>query len=492
MSDTRGPHPLKLLIVSGEDAFLKHVRKDLSNLEMFDRSVELFEARNSGEARTLLQQETALAVVLVDQALETETAGLDLVRHIRLDLGLDHLRLVLRGEPFAGRNNGREPIETHLDGLIAITRSRPASLIPTLQSLLAPSRDEQLEQERRGLYRLITFIGTLQRMQHPQEYFDSVQAYAVQLANAVELPGAVEAIGSAIFTDDGRIPVLQGRQGSLAALDIGSERFATLQANINDLFRNRAHLDPFGPISLFSMQHEDRPVACLALETAGFPDSLQLALLSQFAAAASPSLVKLQQFDNLRHGNRKIMQLLAIAAEYRDEFATEHITSIQRYTEKTALELCLPAEQAEQYGLATITHDIGKLAIPDAILLKPDALTTEEYEIVKQHPQIGAEMLPAGEAFALARQIAHSHHERWDGKGYPDGLAGDTIPLPARILAVVDVFDALVNNRVYKQPWPVEQAIAEIRNGAGTQFDPNVVEAFTRVIEDERIEPARI
>ncbi len=491
-ADTPGSQPLKLLIVSTQDDFLHRARESLADLEVAQRTVQLFEARDSVEARGMLHQEGVLAAVLVDQTLETEDAALELVRHIRLELGLAQPRLILRGLPSAMNAAGPEPIATHLDGFITDSRRAPADLRPTLQSLLTPSREQQLEQERRGLYRLISYNSILQRIQRPEEFFASIQAYAVQLTNAIELPGAAEAIGSAVFTDDGRNPLLRGRQGSLAALAEDHERFQLLYESINDLFRNRPEIELFGPISLFPMQHDGHATACLALETDNFPDALQLVLLSQFTTAAAPSLGRLQQIDSLRHGNQKAMQLLAVVAEYRDESATDHILRVQQYTERTALKLGLTPELAAHYALAAITHDIGKLAIPDAILLKSEALTSEEFEIIKQHPRIGAELLPDTEAFTLAKQIAHSHHERWDGTGYPDGLAGDTIPLPARILAVVDVFDALVNNRVYKSPWPAEQAIAEIRNGAGTQFDPRVVEAFVRVIEDERTEPVTL
>ena len=120
-------------------------------------------------------------------------------------------------------------------------------------------------------------------------------------------------------------------------------------------------------------------------------------------------------------------------------------------------------------------HDLGKIAIPDTILLKPGRLEPEEFEVVKTHAVLGARVLAdsSSEVLAVAEQIARSHHERWDGGGYPDGLAGQDIPLVARLVHVADVFDVLVHERPYKEAWTVEDAAGEIRSGAGTQFDPD-------------------
>jgi putative two-component system response regulator len=125
-------------------------------------------------------------------------------------------------------------------------------------------------------------------------------------------------------------------------------------------------------------------------------------------------------------------------------------------------------------------HDLGKIAIPDSILLKPDRLTDEEFEVVKTHAPVGAQILGGSDSplLQMAERVAGSHHERWDGTGYPGGLAGEDIPLVGRIVAVADVFDVLVHERPYKEEWSVEDAAAELRRAAGSQFDPDVVQAF--------------
>jgi len=179
----------------------------------------------------------------------------------------------------------------------------------------------------------------------------------------------------------------------------------------------------------------------------------------------------------------EVLDRLALAGEYRDDDTQQHAWRIGRSSALMAAELGLGREQAELIGRAAPLHDIGKLGVSDAILRKPGPLSEEDFECVKRHAAIGAEIL-AGSSSALlqmAQIIALSHHERWDGSGYPNGLAGEAIPLPGRIAAVADVFDALTHERPYKHAWEVDEAVAEIRRGSGSQFDPAVVEAFLRL-----------
>ena len=136
-------------------------------------------------------------------------------------------------------------------------------------------------------------------------------------------------------------------------------------------------------------------------------------------------------------------------------------------------------------------HDIGKIAIPDSILLKPGRLTEEEFEVVKTHAVLGARVLANGdsEVLRMAEAIALHHHERWDGDGYPGGLTADAIPIAARLVHLADVFDVLVHERPYKESWTVDAAVAEIERGAGTDFDPEAVRAFDELGPDVWREP---
>ena len=175
-----------------------------------------------------------------------------------------------------------------------------------------------------------------------------------------------------------------------------------------------------------------------------------------------------------------LLKRLAVAGEFRDDETDHHAQRIGHTSALLASCLGLSAREVNRIRHTAPLHDIGKIAIPDAILLKPGRLTPEEFETIKTHPVVGARILGGSRSGLLraAAQIAAAHHERWDGRGYPKGLAGEAIPLSGRIVAVADVFDALTHERPYKRAWPAEEAAAEIISQSGRQFDPTVVAAF--------------
>lgn len=179
----------------------------------------------------------------------------------------------------------------------------------------------------------------------------------------------------------------------------------------------------------------------------------------------------------------EIVHRLARAAEVRDEDTGQHLERIRGLCERLALELGLGEDEAERIGLASMLHDIGKLGVPDSVLLKRGKLDAEDWQAMRAHASAGADML-TGSGSSLIRTaeiIARTHHEHWDGSGYPAGLAGAEIPLPGRICAVCDVLDALLSERPYKPAWSFDEAIVEIAKGSGSHFDPDVVAALMRL-----------
>ncbi len=182
---------------------------------------------------------------------------------------------------------------------------------------------------------------------------------------------------------------------------------------------------------------------------------------------------------------------LARLVELRDEETGHHLQRMSSYCEILARKLNLPAARCEQVRLASQLHDTGKVAIPDAILRKPGKLTAEERATIETHAQIGYEMLAgsSSEVVQLGAQIARTHHEQWDGHGYPLGLTGEAIPLEGRIAAVADVFDALTSTRVYRPAFPVSKALETMEEERGTHFDPAVLDAFMEVLPE--LEPVR-
>lgn len=182
-----------------------------------------------------------------------------------------------------------------------------------------------------------------------------------------------------------------------------------------------------------------------------------------------------------RDAHKNAMFMLAAAVEARDGLTGSHLRRVQGYAEALARALGLPDDVVEEIGYSSVLHDVGKLLVPDDILGKPGSLTDDEWVEMRRHPEHGAQVLGDRPFFAMARDIARCHHERWDGSGYPAGLRGEEIPLAARITSVADVFDALTTRRHYKDAWSEEDAIAELRRLSGASFDPDVVDAFLRI-----------
>ncbi len=193
------------------------------------------------------------------------------------------------------------------------------------------------------------------------------------------------------------------------------------------------------------------------------------------------------QFTNseLRKAHIDTIHRLALTAEYKDNDTGIHIRRISEYCRNLGEYIGLNGD-SEILAHAATMHDLGKIGIPDRILLKNERLTTDEFEIIKTHTMIGSNILAGSKSPILqaAQVIARSHHERWDGGGYPDSLAGEAIPLFGRIVTVADVFDALTSKRPYKEAFPFEQAVDVVAEGAGTQFDPAVISLFLENLDE--------
>ena len=248
---------------------------------------------------------------------------------------------------------------------------------------------------------------------------------------------------------DGRVPVLVltadvTRDTRDRALELGASDFLTK------------------PLDLAEARLRIRNLLTAQLARLGLEDAVR-------ARTAELELARIELLDRL-----------ALAAEFRDQETGEHTQRVGEAAARIAERLGSTASWTELLRRAAPLHDIGKLGIPDAVLLKPGRLDPDEHAAMREHTTKGARILSgsASPVLQLAEEVALTHHERWDGAGYPAGLAGEDVPLSGRIVAVCDVFDALTHARPYKEAWPVERARATITEGAGSQFDPRVVEAF--------------
>ncbi len=210
-----------------------------------------------------------------------------------------------------------------------------------------------------------------------------------------------------------------------------------------------------------------------------------LALMGVISLAMANELQRKRA--KLQQQNRQTMEMLATLVEARDTDAGAHLHSIQEFSRALAKRLGFSNGDAEEIADASMMHDVGKANIPDAVLKKPGKLSAEDWRIMKEHTAWGDKLLAENADFELARLVARSHHEHWDGSGYPDGISELEIPLAARIVAVADVYDALISKRPYKDAWSPEEAIREIQNISGSHLDPQIVEAFVAMYVDGTI-----
>lgn len=190
-------------------------------------------------------------------------------------------------------------------------------------------------------------------------------------------------------------------------------------------------------------------------------------------------------YKKLRQTNLDSIRMLAQAVEAKDPYTRGHCDRVRYISLKIAEEMKLSRENLETLGYGAYLHDIGKIGIKEAVLTKEGKLTKDEYEHIKKHPVIGEKIVRGVEFYRATLPLIRSHHERHDGKGYPDGLKGEEIPLLARIVAISDAFDAITSTRSYRRAYSMDHALAEIKANKGLQFDPNIVETFFKVIKRE-------
>ncbi|MCX7105192.1 MAG: response regulator [Methylococcales bacterium] len=268
---------------------------------------------------------------------------------------------------------------------------------------------------------------------------------------------------------DQRMPEITGDQVLSHALEVQPEAIRilltgytdidSLQININDAHIYKYITKPWDPSELDF-------VVVRALESVTLKRNLEMTR------------------EQLEIVYKDTVMMLCLAAEGKDHDTSSHLYRIQHYTETLAIALGADAAAAKHMGLMSMLHDVGKLATPDAILKKPGKLTDEEWLIMKEHPLAGARILGNNPFYEIAREIAIGHHENFDGSGYPNGLASDDIPLSARIVRLVDAFDALTTQRPYKQAWVIDDALTYIGSQSGTMFDPSMVIVLQKLVED--------
>jgi len=486
------------LLVADDDPDIRAVtRFNLKGFHFADRDLEIIEADSAYQARLILKERNDIAAALIDVVMETDDAGLRLVEYIRNELENPLIRLVIRtGQPGAAPERfviNHFDIDDYKDK----TELTATRLYTTVRSAIKAYRDlRTIELNRRGLARLLEAVPHLYHLTDSpdslNQFFEGVLTQIIGLCNLTET-SLLSTIDGVVATFDGKEIKIQAATGGIAH----SPRLEQIRAQCTE-----AVLHHGLPCTL--QQHALVIPLSVTGQAAGFIyieptrdlSESDLHLLGVFAQQCSAAMENLRLHIDLRRSYDNVIDTLAEVAEYKDQTTGDHINRIDHYTRLVAIELGIPEPEARMWGKASRLHDVGKVGIPDSLLRKPGKLTDDEYIVMRSHTRIGASILGHDKLMMLAREIAQNHHERWDGSGYPEGRPEREFSLATRIVSVVDVFDALVSPRPYKEPWSKEQAAEEIRQGAASQFDPTVVEAFLALLErgdlDEFIESAQV
>ena len=263
----------------------------------------------------------------------------------------------------------------------------------------------------------------------------------------------------------------------------GSERDALAAAGTR---RARDRLSPAGSghwTPILGAGAVEYVLECWRAEVAPFTP-VEGQLLAITGTILAGHLDRIRIVDDLREAEEDTLRALAISLAARDRYTGTHVEEVRIYAERLGQRLGMDRDDLRALNMGSILHDIGKIGVSDAILLKSGPLTEAEMAHMRQHTVIGAEMVRSVRRLTSAMPIILYHHERWDGKGYPSGLAGEAIPFAARIVAVADSFHAMTSARVYRPARPRQDAIAELRRGAGTAYDPRIVDSFITLIAE--------
>lgn len=478
--------PWKLLVVDDEPDVRQITVLNLRGFEFAGRPLQLIEAGSAAEARQAMRENSDIAVALIDVVMETDDAGLQLVAFIRNELGDSMMRLVIRTGQ-AGLAPERYVIDNFdIDDYKDKTELTAQKLYTTVRSALKAYRDLQtIELNRIGLRRILDVTPELYNLERDQleDYFRGLLIQIIGFCNLGH--------SAMISTIDSMMATLEGETVSIRAgtgdLDDTPEHEARRREIVE--LCSQAILTHKAPGRLRSgalimpLRVRDETFGFVYLEAGERLRAVDGELIQVMTNQCAAALHNYFLHCRLEESYEQAIDMLAEVAEFKDGTTGSHVRRIEEYTRRLALELGLDAETATAYAHASCLHDVGKVGIPDDILKKAGALTSEEFDVIKSHPRIGDTILRRNPSWTLARSVALTHHERWSGTGYPDGLKGEDIPLESRIVAVVDVFDALVSVRPYKKAWHPEKAVEHLKRESGLHFDPHIVEAFLRLYD---------
>ena len=473
--------PWQIMVVDDEPAVHEVTKLVMSDFEMDGRGLAFTHCYSAAEARTVLAERTDIALILLDVVMETDHAGLELARYIREDLGNLNVRIILRtGQP--GQAPEEQVIRDYdINDYKEKTDLTRRKLITVFYAGLRAYRDlMRIDQASKGLRRSIEAITEVGDSNNLRSFASAVLA---QVNYLLDLNGeglcASRISAYTANANEGQIKVLAATD-AYSGLLVDAE-VSSLPTAVQDAIRRALHdkashhgeryyagyfQTKAGSESLIYMEFAE-PVSGQAHE-----------LLELFSRNVAITYDGLLLREDTEVAQRTTMCILGSAIERRCSESSLHLHRVGDIAALLTQWTGGTEQEIELMRVAATLHDVGKACIPDQILTKPGPLTPEEWDVMRTHAAEGHAMLSHSRSrvHVLGAQIAHEHHEHWDGSGYPQGLAGAAISLAGRICAVADVLDSLVSSSCYKPAWPLEKALAEVIRLAGSHLDPTLVQ----------------
>jgi len=470
--------PWKVLIVDDEPEVHAVTRLVLGNFLFADRPLKFLNANSAIQAEALLREHPDVAVMLLDVVMETDRAGLDLVQHVRERMGNQFVRIVLRtGQP--GQAPEQHVISTYdINDYKEKTELTAQKLTTTMFAALRSYRDMRvIESSRRGLERVIDASTYIFSHEHSQRFASAVLEQLADLFGGERGALCCRVAGGGSAPENFIVTAAVGEYRNLVGLNADQHLPMPLAASLRSAVANRENVFTDAHYVLY-VGDERSPEALVYVGENLHPSGLGNRLVEVFSTNVSIAYENLHLNRELLDSQLEMVHLLAGAAETRSYETANHVKRVGMIAELLGQLYGLDERATSDLRLASPLHDIGKIGIPDAVLNKPGAHTPEEAVLMRTHAELVAKLLAKSRRplLRLAAEIAETHHENWDGSGYPRGLAGEAIQIGGRITMLADVFDALGSQRCYKQPWAAEDIRTYILEQNGKKFEPRLVD----------------
>ena len=478
-SPTPALTPWKLLVVDDENEVHLITRMVLKDYLFEGRPLQILDAHSGQEAREVLTAHADVAVILLDVVMETDHSGLDLVKWIREDLGNAMVRIILRtGQPGAAPEK-QVIIDYEINDYKAKTELTSIKLFTAVTAAIRAWRDlKTIRRSKEGFHKIIAASSEMFSARAFSHFIDGVLTQLTSLLSFDDESLYIRSDSLAIQFDRKKYTIVAGTGSyqSLTGLSLDNLQDETLQEILHDVITHcstcfsRNYYVGFFP-------QEDGTQHILVLRTNEPLKVVDQEIIRVFSSHVAMALENVSLNQKIESTQKEIIFTLGEVLESRSKETGNHVRRVASISYLLAKAVGLSETEAQLLRLASPMHDVGKIGISDKILNKPGQLTGDELTEIRKHTVIGYEILRYGGSGILknAAMIAWTHHERWDGLGYPAGLKGEEIPLSGRITAVADVLDALTHQRVYKQAWTADEAFQYIFENAGTLFDPQLV-----------------